>query len=205
MKFAGMNSTDEQEFSIVFNSMAVSVTVLWLIANLFTSFGGVIRFLLSFGTIVIVTGLGILSYLTEPSKETDMFLSLFVFIALTMLIAVSLSNRFCGGKYRPVRFMLWLAIWMLLVSVIATFGFIIIGSIIMSTRLEFSAAMLMFALAGLIFGLFLYMLNLPFMILGFTHPFFRERLCACLRLKPMPVNPQKADTGIEIPEKRDSV
>jgi hypothetical protein len=186
MKFAGMNSTGAQEFSIVFNSIVVSVTVLWLIVNSFASLGGAIRFLLSFGTIVIVAGLGILSYSTELSKETAMFLSLFIFIALTMLVAVTLSSRFCGGKYRPLRFMLWLAFWMLPVSVIATFGFIIIGSIIMSARLEFSVVMLVFALAGLIFGLCLYVLNLPFMILGFLHPFFRERFCACLKLKETP-------------------
>jgi hypothetical protein len=186
MKFAGMNSTDAQEFSIIFNSMAVSVTVLWLIASLFANFRGAIRFLLSFATIVVVAGLSTLSYSTEISKETAIFLNLFLFLALTMLVAVTLSRRFCGGKYRPVRFMLWLAIWMLLVSVIATFGFIIIGSIIMSARLEFSAAMLMFTLAGLIFGLCLYMLNLPFMILGLVSCFFRERFCACIGLKPMP-------------------
>ena len=82
--------------------------------------------------------------------------------------------------------MLWLVFWMLLVSVIATFGFIITGSIIMSARFEFSAAMLIFTLAGLVFGLFLYVLNLPFMILGFIHPFFRERFCSCLKLKEAP-------------------
>lgn len=186
IKFAGMNSTDEQEFSIVFNSIAVSVTVLWLIANLFAGFGGAVRFLLSFGTIVIVTGLGALSYSTELSKETAMFLALFIFIALTILAAVTLSCRFCGGKYRPVRFMLWLVFWMLLVSIIAAFGFIIIGSIIMSARLEFSVVMIVFALVGLIYGLCLYVLNVPFLILGFIHPFFRERFCSCLRLKETP-------------------
>jgi len=55
------------------------------------------------------------------------------------------------------------------------------------------------------------MLNLPFMILGFTDPFFRERFCACIRLKPIPVNTQNAGSGRmdgqnpgnEMPEKGD--
>jgi MFS family permease len=195
IKFANMNFTDEQEFGIIFNSMAVSVTVLWLIANSFARFGGAIRFLLSFGIVVTIAGLGTLSYTTELSNETAMFLALFIFMALTMLIAITLSRRLCGGKYRPVCFILWLAFWMLLVSLIATFGFIIVGSIIMSSRPDLSVALLMFILAGLIFGLCLYVLNLPFMIMGFAHPFFRERLCACMGFKPMPVTPQKDDIG----------
>ena len=47
-------------------------------------------------------------------------------------------------------------------------------------------AILMLTLVGLIFGLCLYVINLPFMILVFYSPFFRERFCACLRLKSMP-------------------
>lgn len=212
MKFAGMNSTDAREFSLIFHSMAVSVTVLWLIANYFMRFGGAIRFLLSFGIVVIVAGLGTLSYSTEFSNETAMFLALFIFMALTMLVAIALSRRLCGGKYRPVCFMLWLALWILLGSMFAMFGFIIVGSIIMSSGPDFSVAILMFTLAGLIFGLCLYVLNLPFMILGFASSFFRERLCVCLRLKPMPVASKQADIGrineqnpgTEMPEKGDS-
>ena len=38
---------------------------------------------------------------------------------------------------------------------------------------------------GLVTGLLLYAINLPFMILAFCSPFFRERFYACLRLKSM--------------------
>lgn len=212
LKFADMNSTDALEFGLIFNSMAVGVTVLWLIANYFVRFGGAIRFLLSFGAMVIVAGLGTLSYSTEFTNETAMFLALFIFMALTMLVAITLSRRLCRGKYRPVCFMLWLALWMLLGSLAATLGFLIVGSIIFSSGPAFSEAIFMLIVAGLIFGLFLYVLNLPFMILGFAHPFFRERFCACLRLKRMPLNPGQADIvrnngqkpGTELPEKGDS-
>lgn len=193
MKFAGMNPTDTREFSLIFHSMAVGVTVLWLIANYFIRYRGAVRFLLSFGTVVIIAGLGTLSYFTEFSKETTMFLALFIFMALTMLVAITLSRRLCRGKYRPVCFILWLALWTLLGSMFATFGFIIVGSMIMSSGPDLSVAILMFTLAGLIFGLVLYVLNLPFMILGFAHPFFRERFCACLRLKSMPTTHGQAD------------
>ena len=209
MKFAGMNPTDVQEFGIIFNSMAVSLTFLWLIAKWFARFGGAIRFLLSFVTVVIVAGLGTLSYSTEFSKEIAIFLALFIFMALTMLVAITLAGRFCGGKYRPVCFMLWLALWMLIASLIATFGFIIVGSIIMSSSPDFSVAILFFILVGSIFGLCFYVLNFPFLILGFVCPFFRERFIACLRLKPNQAVFEQADIsrlnehnpGTEMPEK----
>jgi hypothetical protein len=50
------------------------------------------------------------------------------------------------------------------------------------------------------------------MILGFVHPFFRERFCAFLRLKPVFAAPKQAgigrlneqNPGTETPEKGDS-
>jgi len=195
IRYANMNSTDELEFGVIFNSMAVGVTVLWLIANSFTRFGGAVRFLLSFGTVVIVAGLGTLSYSTEFSSEMALFLALLVFMALTILAAITLSRRLCGGKYRPIRFTLWLALWMLLFSLISTLGFLIVASIITSSGPGLSEFILMFAFAGLIFGLCLYVLNLPFLILGFAHPFFRVRFCASLSLIVMPEEPKQAGTG----------
>ena len=180
---ARMNSTDALEFGIIVNSMAVSVTVLWLVAHHFERFRGIIQFALSFATVVIVAGLGTLAYSTEFSGEMALFLTLFAFMAFTILIAITLSRRFCKGTYHPVRFLLWLALWMLLGSLVATFGFIIIGSIIFSSGPDSTEAILIFLFTGSIFGLFLYALNLPFLIVGFVHPFFRERFRTCLHLQ----------------------
>jgi hypothetical protein len=184
MKYANMNSTDALQFGIIFNSMAVSMTVLWLVANYFKRFGGAVRFLLSFVTVVGVASLGTLAYSTEFSTETVMYLVLFAFMALTILIAITLSRRLCGGTYRPVCFMLWLVLWMFIGSLITTSGFVLICSIIFSSGPESAEAILIFIFAGSVFGLFLYVLNLPFMLLGFAHPLFRERFCAYLSLKP---------------------
>ena len=202
LKYTNMNSTDEQEFTLIFNSMAVAVTVLWLIGSYFVGLGGFVRFLLFSATAVIVASLGPRFYFAEFSSEMALFLALFVFMTLTMLAAITISRRLCGGKYRPVRFMLWLALWTVLNSFIATFGFLVVALAIFPSRPPFSETILIFVIAGSVFGLFLYVLNLPFMVLGFAHPFFRERFCACLRLKPMPVNTQ--NPGTEMPEKEDS-
>ncbi len=51
------------------------------------------------------------------------------------------------------------------------------------------AAVLMLSFVGLLLGLGLYLFNLPFMILGFTSPLFRERFSRCLGLELMPATP----------------
>jgi hypothetical protein len=99
--------------------------------------------------------------------------------------------------YRPLRFMLWLAVWTLLISLFTTFGFFVIGTIIMSgTRPDIPEMIKMLTLVSLIFGLCLYVLNLPFMLLGFLNPFFRERFCACLFTKSTPINAAQSDTNL---------
>ena len=213
MEYARMNSTDALQFSIIFNSMAIAVAVLWLVMHYFKGFGSVLRFLLSFATVVFIAGLGTLAYSTEISTETTLFLILFTLMALTMLIAITLSRRFCGEKYRPICFLLLLVPSILLISMVTSSVFFLIGYIIFSSGPASVLEILIFIFAGLIFGLSLYILNLPFLILGFVHPFFRERFCECLRLKPAPTALNRANidlfnyenVGKEVPEKEDSV
>jgi hypothetical protein len=134
-------------------------------------------------------------------------------MALTMLIAITISRRFCGDTYRPIRFLLWLVLWILIIGFLTSSAFFVIGFVVFSSGPGSCLAILIFIFSGLIFGLSLYVLNLPFLILGFVHPFFRERLCECLRLKPVPMALHQADIdlfdeenlGKEMPEKGGSV
>jgi hypothetical protein len=197
-KVSGMPSSSASQFDTVFYSMAVGIAVLWLVANYFERFGGFVRFLLSFITVVAVAALGTLSYSTEFSNEMVLFLAFFGFLTITILCATTAAGKLCHWKYRPPRFMLWMAVWMLLVSLITTFGFFIVGTAITSSGPgpDVLKAILMLTLVGLIFGLFLYVLNLPFMILGFANPFFRERFCACLCPKSMPTTEARSNTNL---------
>jgi len=190
---SSMPSSSASQFDTIFHSMAVGIAVLWLVVNYFERFGGFVRFLLSFGTVVTVAGLGTLSYTTEFSNEVVLFLAFFVFLSITMLGATTTAGKLCKWKYRPLCFMLWMALWTLLGSLFATFGFFIVGTFLMSSGAsgpDLLEAILMLSLVGLILGLCLYVLTLPFMILGFANPFFRERFNACLRLKSMPTMPE---------------
>ncbi len=197
-KASGMPSSSASQFDTVFHSIAVGIAVLWLVVNYFERFRGFVRFLLSFGIIVAVAYLGTLSYSTEFSNEVVLFLALFAFLAITILGATTIAGKLCKWKYRPLCFMLWLALWTLLGSLCTTFGFFIVGTFIMSSGPgpDILEAMLMLTLVGLIFGLCLYVFNLPFMILGFTNPFFRERFCACLCPKSMPTTAAHSNANL---------
>lgn len=136
-------------------------------------------------------------------------------MTIALLLAMVVTSLICRRQYKPGCFMLWLGLWILVGSIFAISGFytiLILATGAGSSWSNLFEAILMLALIGSIFGLCLYMLNLPFMILGFANAFFRERFCACLRLKAMPAAPQQADIGrlneqnpgTEIPEKGDS-
>jgi hypothetical protein len=187
-KVLGMSSSDASQFDTLFHSMAVGITVLWLVLHYFNRLGGFVRFLLSFVTVVAVAALGILSYTTEFSDEVFLFLAFFAFLTITILCATAAAGKLCHWKYRPQNFMLWLALWTVLVSLCSTFGFFFIGTAIMSSGSwpDTLEAILMLSFVGLIIGLCLYVLNFPFMILGFANPLFRERFCACLCPRSMP-------------------
>jgi hypothetical protein len=190
VKASGIVSSDASEFSTVFHSIAVGITILWLIVNYFNRFRGWARFLISFITIVVVSYLGTLSYSTGFPTELILIPILCASMAITMLSAMTIAGKLCQWKYRPLNFMLWLALWTPLVSLVTTFVFYIVGFAIMSSGSGpyILQMILMVSIVGLIFGLCLYVMNLPFMILGFTNPFFRERFCSCLRLKSIPTN-----------------
>jgi hypothetical protein len=81
--------------------------------------------------------------------------------------------------------MLWLGLWTLLGGAVTMLGFFIVVLLTLSSGPQhILPEVLQVAVVGLVFGACLYLLNLPYMILGFVSPFFRERLQTCLKLEP---------------------
>jgi hypothetical protein len=194
VKVISMPSSAANQYFAVFQSMLIGIAVLWLIGDYIGRFGGFIRFLLSLAALVVTASIGILSYSTSFSREVPVFLVLFVCMAFALLIAITLSRWFCRKKYSPVRFMLWLALWMILLGSFATLIFFIMGTLILSSwPSRLISQLIQVLLVGMIFGLFIYVINLPYMLLGFVDPFFRERLYACLRLKPNALTAERSN------------
>ena len=180
----GMTSSSEVQFDMLFQSLAAGVTLLWLAAPALGR-RGAIRVVAAFGLAVAVAALAVYSYGARSSEDAALFLILLAGLGGVLVFAPAVSTRLCKGIYRPVRFMLWLGLWMVLGGALVTAGFAAVVTLAFSSgmsALEFLTAVLMSTLVGVIFGGCLYTLYLPYMLLGFVSPFFRSRLQTCLNL-----------------------
>ena len=76
--------------------------------------------------------------------------------------------------------------WLIIGGVLTTMGILaVLMSMDSGPNMEqLPGAALQGAFLGVIFGLIVYALNLPYMLLGFASPFLRERMQACLNLHP---------------------
>lgn len=204
---------DDEMFNMMFNSLVAGITFLWLFAPKLGRFNPWIAFFLAFALITMFFLLGIVSYLGFVfSRETMVILPMLTVLALAMLLGFVLAGWRCRKRYSPVRFMLWLAIWMVAICLASMILFYIITFFIQKVPIPITRILFMASIVGLILAIFLYVINLPYMILALRSSFFRERFYACLRLKAVSAAPQQADTdplneqnpGTEIPEKGDS-
>ena len=201
-KLMGIPSSTASQFDAMFQSMVVGTASLWLMAGYLNKLSSVVRFLVSFAIVLIVVGLGMLSYHDIPATALSLFAILLVLLIGVLLVSMIASGLLCRRRYKPFRFMLWLALW-ILVGGVAVFCFtyviFILAIVPGSSRPHLSQLILSILMPGVIFAAFLYAINLPFMVLGFVHPFFRERLCACLGLQTAPSGPpSQVHTGESI-------
>jgi hypothetical protein len=195
-----MPSTVAIYYDTLVQSMVIGLAVLWLVLYYLKKLVGAARFFIAFAIVFIVASLGILPYYIAYSRDTFMFSVLFIVITLALLLAMTLSSILCRKRYTPGRFMLWLALWILIGSILSISTFYIVIRMTISSIPSWSYllhVLLSATLTGSIFGILVYVLNLPFMILGFVSPFFRERFCACLNLKSTPT-PEESVAGSNV-------
>ncbi len=184
-KLSGMDSSSAAQFDVLFHSLAIGLTLLWLMGPALGR-RGTTRLVIAFFLLMAVTGLAIVSYGTASSQETTIFLVSIGSLSGVSILAPAAASRLCRRFYRPVPFMLWLAVWMIVGGVVAT----LISFAVLLTALssgpsvsQIPEVIFQFTIAGAILGLSLYVLHLPYMLLGFASPFFRTRLQACLSLQ----------------------
>ena len=193
-KAMGFGSANIEMFNMMFNSLVVGITVLWLVGHKLGNRNRFVTFLLALIVVIVVGYVGLISYSVD-SDETTMFLSLLAILALAVLISFVLSSWRCREHYNGLRFILWLGFWTVIISIIAilTFMVVMFG---FEGRLPRNVTdmLLQVLVVGLVIGLLSYVINLSFMILALSSPFYRERFYACLRLKSMPKTIGMADT-----------
>jgi len=204
---------DVEMFNMMFNSLVAGITFLWLFAPKLGRFNPWIAFFLAFALISMFFLLGSVSYLGFVfSQEAVVALAILGVAALAMLLGFVLAGWRCRKRYGPVRFMLWLAVWMVAACLVCILLFYTIVFFAQKAPIPITTILFVASVVGLVLGGCLYVINLPYMILALRSSFFRERFYACLRLKPISEAPKQADIGglneqnpgMELAEKGDS-
>ncbi|MCJ7730129.1 MAG: hypothetical protein MUO27_09675, partial [Sedimentisphaerales bacterium] len=183
-KAMGFRSADAEMFGMVFHSLAVGITVLWLLANRLCNRNPLVTFLLAFVIMAVLGLLGAVSYVgLEFSPRTIGGLTLLGMLASAMLLSFGLTAWRCQNRYTGLRFVLYLAFWTAAVWLATALIFFSIVLVIYRPPIPLFAGMLQLLVVGSVLGVCVYVLVFPYMILAMSSSFFRERFYACLRLK----------------------
>ena len=195
----GFRSTDAEMFSMVFNSLVVGITILWLFAHKLGNRNRFVTFLLALAIMAVASLTGAISYgMADFSEQTVAVLTLLAVLAFTILLGFVLTGWRCRNRYGNLRFMLWLALWCVVACVASMFVFVLIMFAVEGIPIPIFTILLQLLLMGLIFGLCAYVIILPYMILAFRSSFFRQRFYGCFRLPAMAepsTNPSDIETA----------
>jgi hypothetical protein len=194
-KVVGFPSTSIDVFDQLIASLTLSIAVLWLLAHKLDKGNRFVTFLLAVGMMAALGLLAAVSYSgVELAGETLWVAVFFAVFAVVVLVAFALAGWSCRRRYSAVRFMLWLLVWTVAAGIVAMLSYV--GIVVaVSTLSGFSPSglspvsailmLLQIGVMGAVFGLCLYVIDLPYMLLVLCTPFFRERFYACLHLKSM--------------------
>ena len=185
-------------FGMLVDALVAGIAVLWLLAYKLGNRNRFVSFLLALIVLVAATIVAIMSYQAWLSGVDFEILVVQALGIVTMLLVFVLAGWRCRKRYGPWRFMLWLALWTMVISLVGMSTFFLIS--VRPSGIELIQQIPEVLVAGLIFAVCIYMLNLPFMILAFVTHFFRERFYAYFHLKSMPIS---SPSGTEKPHSGD--
>jgi hypothetical protein len=172
-------------FDFMVHCVVLSLALLWLLAPALYRLRGEVRFLASLALVTAVAGVEVLSSASTSSREMWVLLTAPILLATLLLAALAATARQCGEGRRPIRFLLTLGLWTTVGGVIVAAGYFVVLGSILSLWLRPSNVGGA-GLVGLALGVFLYLLALPYAILGLASSFFRSRLQRCLGLQDRP-------------------
>jgi hypothetical protein len=184
-------------------ALAASWAAVWLLAPWLARRRILAGLALAMVAMLAVGGVYYMSVCDFGSFGGPEFLSvLHVAGSLTLLVATVLGASRCRNADQPRRFLAWLLLWMTVVPVIS---FPLVVLVILTSTFAWSeglpgfvegfvefvslAAMALISslIGGVLLGVALYLLNLPFLFLAMRNPFYRTRFQDALRLTPAPV------------------
>jgi hypothetical protein len=175
-KLTGVPSASEMQFSFVIEFLAVGMALLWLNADKLGRYPGVVRFAVSLGILLLADLAAVLSYWGAFPGQTSMSIAFTAIMGIVLLVSLTLTRRLAHKRYNPLRFMLWLAAWSTACSI--TGAAALVGISVLSNPYaihNLPIILVQMIVPGLALSLCLYAVNLPYLLLMFTSPFFRRR------------------------------
>ena len=162
-------------------ALAFGLAAVWLLS---AYLGRKHRFLTFLGLLFALAGFSVLSFVVRQGSdvlERETLQSGFLLAACVVVIsvAVSLAGLLCRRRYRPVRFSLWLIASLLVVWLMIVTPFFVVALVANGGGIPVMALVAsVLTMAGINL-----VLLVPFLILSFTSPFFRERLKCLLHME----------------------
>jgi hypothetical protein len=164
------------------SAVGFGIAGVWLVAGYW---GWKHRALAWLGVMFTLGIISVLLYVMRQSLEGagyEMAYGVVLVAAATVVIsaALTLAGLACRGHYGHWRLSGWLLVTLLLVWLVLVGPFFILAMVFSPGGMPVSALLgIWCSLAGISFGLLL-----PFLVLSFTNPFYRERLKNLLHLDP---------------------
>ncbi len=186
-----MPSSSAVFFGFFATSLAMAWTLVWLVGHRLARGHQPASFWL---TLLLMLAIGAWAYVGDYGFALDSGVLqstiFFGICAVALLVAMRLARRCCRRQYRPGRFMAWLFLWMFAVplALMVLFGVVMVMVMTVGRQLD-PLSMVMIPVAAAVSSGFvaviLYLFNLPFMILAFKSPFYRDRLQTVFGLRPV--------------------
>jgi hypothetical protein len=184
-QLTGMSDGTDLLLGFLVDSLAVGLALLWLNADKLGPYRGRTFFVDGLGILLLADIVVAASYAGTFPRQSGQFLAFAIVMEVVVLAALVLTRRRVQKHYRPWRFMLWLAVWSAACSVAGAVVFAVILMLLHPPSIRdplVTGARI--AMAGLALSLCLYALNLPYLLLMFTSPFFQRRFLVWLGATP---------------------
>jgi len=171
-------------------ALTVGTASLWLLGHLFAN-GPSLKMLI--GALAVAAGVtfvGTLSFGLGLAGETAQFVFLLSILMAATVLGYALAGWRLRGRYRPLRLVVLLSVGTIATSVDGIFLLFVVWSALSGGWPTMMGRILMYVIiAGLIMGMCVALISLPFVLIGLRSSLFRPRLLACLRLQDAPENP----------------
>jgi len=176
MKLTGVASASETQFSFFIEFLAVGMALLWLSADTLGRWRGLRWLAAGLGIFLLADLAAVLSYWGTFPGQSRIIIIFTLIVAVILLISLALTRRLVHRRYQPLRFMLWLGVWSMVSSIVGAAAFV--GVMVLSVGFPWHnllPVLVQIVVPGLALSLCLYAVNLPYLLLMFSSPFFRRR------------------------------